>query len=172
MLRFRTLCLFVLAAVLPGAPVLAEQALGPVSGQPVPRFVSLKASQTNLREGPSRDHRIAWVFKRAGEPVEVIAEFETWRRIRDSEGSEGWVMQSMLSGRRTAIVAPWSKEAALPLYTADLASAAPIAQLQPGVLANIDKCSGLWCQIHGDGFRGWIAQEKLWGAYPKEEVKR
>ena len=72
MLRFRTLCLFVLAAVLPGAPVLAEQALGPVSGQPVPRFVSLKASQTNLREGPSRDHRIAWVFKRAGEPKKRV----------------------------------------------------------------------------------------------------
>ncbi len=154
-----------------GSQAQAEQTVGAVSGQPVPRFVSLKSSQTNLREGPSRDHRIAWVFKRAGVPVEVIAEFETWRRIRDSEGSEGWVLHSMLSGRRTALIAPWSKEASLPVYDFDSADAAAAARLQPGVLANIERCNGQWCRLNGDGFRGWIQQEKLWGAYPKEDVK-
>src|SRR5262245_12595892 len=73
------------------------------TGLPVPRYVSLKTDRVNLREGPSKDHRTAWVFQRAGLPVEIVAEFETWRRIRDSEGTEGWVLHSLLSGRRTAL---------------------------------------------------------------------
>jgi len=76
------------------------------TGLPVPRYVSLKTDRVNLREGPSKDHRTAWVFQRAGLPVEIIAEYETWRRIRDSEGTEGWVLHSLLSGRRTALVMP------------------------------------------------------------------
>lgn len=87
----------------------AAQQTGPVTGLPVPRFVSLKSDRVNLREGPSKDHRTIWIFQRAGLPVEVTAEFDIWRRIRDSEGSEGWVLHSLLSGRRTAIVAPWKK---------------------------------------------------------------
>ncbi len=154
----------------PGA-YAADVAVGSVTGQPIPRFVSLKASQTNLREGPSRDHRIAWVFKRAGLPVEVIAEFETWRRIRDSEGSEGWVMLTFISSRRTALVAPWSKEATLPLYERDNESAEVVARLQPSVLTNVEECSGKWCRVNGEGFRGWMQQEKLWGAYPGEKLK-
>ena len=74
-----------------------------------PRYVSLKTDRVNLREGPSKDHRTAWVFQRAGLPVEIVAEYETWRRIRDSEGTEGWVLHSLLSGRRTALVMPWAK---------------------------------------------------------------
>lgn len=79
---------------------------GSVSGLPLPRFVSLKADRVNLREGPSRDHRTTWVFQRAGLPVEVTAEFDVWCRVRDLEGTEGWVLHSLLSGRRTALVAP------------------------------------------------------------------
>ena len=82
---------------------------GKATGLPVPRYVSLKSDRVNLREGPSKDHRTSWVFQRAGLPVEIIAEFETWRRIRDSEGTEGWVLHSLLSGRRTALVTPWAK---------------------------------------------------------------
>jgi len=78
--------------------------LGP-SGLPVPRFVSLKAEKVNVRRGPSSDHPVAWVFQRKSLPVEIVAEFENWRRIRDSEGEEGWILQSMLAGKRTAVVA-------------------------------------------------------------------
>src|SRR3972149_4758083 len=78
------------------------QTAGSASGLPVPRYVSLKVDKVNVRKGPSREHEVNWVFTRAGLPVEVSAEFENWRRIRDAEGSEGWVFPSLLSGRRTA----------------------------------------------------------------------
>src|SRR5919112_1858880 len=91
-----------------GAAVAAADT-GKVTGLPVPRYVSLKTDRVNLREGPSKEHRTAWVFQRAGLPVEITAEFEIWRRIRDAEGTEGWVLHSLLSGRRTALVTPWTK---------------------------------------------------------------
>ena len=92
------------------------QTVGRVSGLPVPRFVSLKADKTNLREGPSKDHRTTWVYQRAGLPVEITAEFGMWRKVRDSDGTEGWVLHNLLSGRRTAIVAPWKKDSIFTLY--------------------------------------------------------
>src|ERR1700724_987370 len=97
-----------LCALAAGGSGRAEQ-IGSASGLPIPRYVSLKSDRVNLREGPSKDHRTIWVFQRAGLPVEITAEFETWRKVRDSEGSEGWVLHSLLSGRRTALVAPWKK---------------------------------------------------------------
>lgn len=144
---------------------------GPVTGLPIPRFVSIKADKVNVRKGPSRDHDIAWIFQRAGLPVEITAEFENWRRIRDSDGAEGWVMQSMLSGRRTALVAPWSKDRMLPVRRTSDDVAPVVAQLEPGVLGAIEACSGEWCRLDGDGFDGWIRQSDLWGAYPGELVE-
>ena len=75
-------------------------ATGSVSGLPVPRFVSLKSDRVNVRSGPNKDQDVRWVYTRAGMPVEVTAEFENWRRIRDWEGAEGWVYHSLLSGKR------------------------------------------------------------------------
>jgi len=97
------------------SPALAQKAeidlsprkKGPSSGLPMPRFVSLKADEVNVRKGPGWDHAVAWIFRRAGLPVEVIAEFDVWRQVRDSEGATGWVIGSLLSGRRTVLVAPW-----------------------------------------------------------------
>jgi SH3-like domain-containing protein len=144
--------------------------LGPVSGLPMPRFVSLKSDRINVRQGPTRDQRVAFIFQKAGLPVEVVAEFENWRRIRDSEGSEGWVLQTFLSGRRTALVAPWSKDRVIALHSQASETSAPVAMLQPGLLANIKECSSEWCRVVGAGFDGWIAQEHLWGAYPGETI--
>src|SRR5215204_4258145 len=109
---------------------------GKATGLPVPRYVSLKSDRVNLREGPSKDHRTSWVFQRAGLPVEIIAEFETWRRIRDSEGTEGWVLHSLLSGRRTALVTPWAKGKQPPINLLDKADdkGGVLAHLQPGVI--------------------------------------
>ena len=84
------------------AHAAGEAPPGPASGLPVPRFVSLKSDRVNVRGGPTKDHDVAWVYTRAGMPVEITAEFENWRRIRDWEGAEGWVYHSLLSGRRTA----------------------------------------------------------------------
>ena len=84
-------------------PSATAQQVGSVTGLPLPRYVSLKSDRINLREGPSKEHRTVWLFQRAGLPVEITAEFDTWRKIRDSEGSEGWVLHSLLSGRRTVL---------------------------------------------------------------------
>lgn len=144
--------------------------IGSVSGLPVPRYVSLKSDRVNLREGPAKDHRTSWVFERAGLPVEITAEFDTWRKIRDSEGTEGWVLHSLLSGRRTALVAPWKKDLVLPLRRSGSDTGAVVANLQPNVLANVKRCDGTWCRVFGDGFDGFIEETNLWGVYPGEHV--
>jgi SH3-like domain-containing protein len=148
-----------------------DVATGSASGLPVPRFVSLKPDRVNVRSGPTRDHEVAFMFTRPALPVEITAESDNWRRIRDVEGSEGWVYHSMLSGRRTALVTAKQPDQLVPLYEeADTASAL-VARLQPGVLGTVKQCSGTWCRIAGTGFDGWIAQDRLWGVYPNEKVE-
>jgi SH3-like domain-containing protein len=146
------------------------QQIGAATGLPVPRYVSLKSDKVNLREGPSRDHRTSWVFQRAGLPVEITGEFETWRKIRDSEGAEGWVLHSLLSGRRTGLVAPWKKGETLALFSQPSDKAPLAAKLQTGVIANIKSCDGDWCRVFGDGFDGFLQQANLWGVYPNEKL--
>ena len=145
--------------------------VGSKSGLPVPRFVSLKPDRVNVRSGPTRDREVAWVYTRAGLPVEITAESDNWRRIRDWEGAEGWVYHSMLSGRRTALVKAKQVDALIPLLAKPDAGAEVIARLQSGVLASVRACTGAWCRIAGSGFDGWIAQERLWGVYPDEKVE-
>ncbi|MFO1103540.1 MAG: SH3 domain-containing protein [Methylocystis sp.] len=145
-----------------------EPQKGPVSGLPLPRYVSLKSDRVNVREGPSKEHPTLWIYERAALPVEITAEFETWRKIRDSEGTEGWVLHSLLSGRRTALVAPWKKEPQL-LVAEDRKT--PLAKLGPGVIGNLRDCDGKWCRIAGKGFDGYIQQENLWGVYPGEKFE-
>ena len=167
-----------LSLLAPIASAHAVDAVGPVTGHKLPRFASLKSDRVNLREGPSKDHRTAWVFQRAGLPVEIMAEFETWRRIRDAEGTEGWVLHSLLSGRRTALVSPWLRgDKAQPVAIYDRADdrGGIVARLSPGVLGNIRSCDGSWCRIAGQGgagteFDGYIRQDRLWGAYPNERI--
>jgi SH3-like domain-containing protein len=159
-------------AVLPLTPGLAlADPVGPVTKLPLPRFASLKTDRVNLREGPSKDHPTKWVYQRAGLPVEITAEFEIWRRVRDSEGVEGWVLHSLLSGRRTALVTPSRKGDSSQIYARPSETAELAATLQSGVVVNIRNCDGAWCQVDGDGFKGYIQQVKLWGAYPNEKIE-
>ena len=144
---------------------------GATSGLQVPRFVSLKSDRVNVRGGPTKDHDVAWVFTRSGLPVEITAESDNWRRIRDWEGSEGWVYHSLLSGRRTAVVTAKTKDDLTPLYDRADPSSAVAAKLEPGVLATVRRCSSGWCRISGSGFDGWIEQQRLWGVYPDEKVE-
>ena len=153
------------------APLGSGEQVGPSTGLPLPRYVSLKSDRVNLREGPSKDHRTLWVFQRAGLPVEITAEFDVWRRIRDSEGAEGWVLQSLLSGRRTALVKPWAKGETLILYREPSQREGEVARLQSGVLANVRTCNGHWCRIYGSGFDGYMQQADLWGVYPNEKIE-
>jgi SH3-like domain-containing protein len=152
------------------ASAAGDLGTGAVSGLPLPRFVSLKSDRVNVRAGPNKDHDVRWVYTRPGMPVEIIAEFENWRRIRDWEGGEGWVYHSLLSGRRTAIVVPSLQVDLVPLFDNPQPEATVVAKLQSGVLASIKSCSGTWCRISGKNFEGWMRQERLWGAYPGEKV--
>jgi SH3-like domain-containing protein len=141
------------------------------SGLPVPRFVSIKADRVNVRGGPDKDHDVAFIYTRVGWPVEITAEFENWRRIRDSDGSEGWVYHSLLSGKRMAAVRLKSKTALAPLHAKPDAQSPVTAQLQVGVLGAVKACTGTWCRLVGRGFDGWIEQNSLWGVYPGEKIE-
>jgi SH3-like domain-containing protein len=149
----------------------AKDAAVTTSGLPVPRYVSLKSDHVNVRAGPTKDNDVAWVYTRSGLPVEITAEFENWRRVRDSEGAEGWVYHSLLSGRRTAVVTMKSKDELAPLYDSADADGAVTARLQAGVIAQVKKCDQHWCRIAGEGFDGWIEQRRLWGVYADEKVE-
>ena len=151
--------------------VMAQAATGPVSGLPLPRFVSLKADKVQIRNGPNKNQDVKWVYQRAGLPVEVTAEFENWRRIRDADGTDGWVYHSLLSGRRTGMVTAKSKDDFIPLHEKPDDKSAVAAQLQPGVLGSVKRCGSNWCRFQGPSFDGWIAQERLWGVYPNEKVE-
>ncbi len=150
------------------ATSLGSVKTGP-SGLPVPRFVSLKGSATNVRRGPSSDHDVLYTYQFKGLPVEITAESEHWRRIRDSEGSEGWVYYSLLSGKRTALIAPWKPGELFMLKQSATANAAPVAKLTSGVMAEVEQCSGAWCEISASGFDGFIEQNLLFGVYPGEQ---
>lgn len=147
------------------------------SGLPLPRFVSLKSNQVNVRVGPGRDYDIAWIFVKGGLPVEVFQESDNWRRIRDAAGNSGWVFHSLLSGRRTALVTPWTTNAEpLPLYRERSIGAKLNARLESGLLLNIEECDGEWCRADlrdasDQSYRGFVQQNKLWGVYPNEEFE-
>jgi SH3-like domain-containing protein len=141
------------------------------------RYVSLKADRVYLRRGPGPEYPVAWVFQRAGLPVEVIREFEVWRQVRDATGTVGWVHSSLLSGRRTALVLPWEvkeNQSGAPLATLrddDNARARAVAQVEAGVLASIISCEKGWCRVSIGNHRGYIEQSKLWGTYPNETIR-
>lgn len=154
-------------------PALAagEVATGSVSGLPIPRFVSLKSDRVNVRSGPNKDQEVRWVYTHAGMPVEITAEFENWRRIRDWEGADGWVYHSLLSGKRTGVVVPNLKDELVPIYARADTESAVVAELQGGVFGTLESCTGTWCEFRGKGFDGWVRQDRLWGAYPNEKVE-
>jgi SH3-like domain-containing protein len=151
-----------------------------LAGLPVPRYVSLKSDRVNVRKGPGADFPVAWVFQRVGLPVEIVKEFETWRQVRDSEGAEGWVQQNLLSGRRTALVAPWDLKAqksadgaaqTTPLHDGPSKSSEVMALVEPGVLANVLSCESGWCRVSVAEQHGYIEQARLFGVYPDEKVR-
>lgn len=134
------------------------------SGLPLPRFVSLNASEVNLRTGPDQRYPIAWVYRRRGLPVEVVQEYGIWRRIRDVEGVEGWVNRHLLSSERTAYITAQIRT----LYARPEAGAPAVWRVEPGVVAKIVLCEEGWCQLNVDGRTGWIRRTEIWGVYPGE----
>ena len=147
--------------VLPTGVVHAQQALvkGPETGLPLPRFVSVKATKARVRQGPSRDHRIEWLFVHRDIPVKVTAEHGHWRRIEDSTGAGGWMHYSLLSGRRSVLVtAP-----RIVLKSAPSANADTIAFAEEGVIARLGDCIEEWCELVAGDMKGWSEISGLWG---------
>jgi SH3-like domain-containing protein len=170
--RLTRLCL--LCAALAGAGAAWPAPAAADSGLPVPRFVTLGSDRVNVRAGPGTQYPVEWIFVRRAMPVEVVDEFDTWRRIRDREGAEGWVHQSLLSGRRGAVVLGDGPQ---PLRADPGPAAEPVARAEPGVIGRLLRCppreteGGGWCYVDLAGYRGWMPRDSLWGVYPFEEVR-
>ncbi len=137
---------------------------GPVTNLPMPRYVSMKASEANMRRGPSLTHRVDWVLTRRDMPLEVIGEYGHWRRVRDKDGASGWVHYSLLSGARTVIV----ETDLLGLRAKPEQDAMVKAYVEAGVVASLGECDPDWCKISADGFKGWVEKSALWGVSAEE----
>lgn len=139
------------------------------SGLPLPRFVTLRSDEVNLRAGPGVRYPVEWVYKKRNLPVEVIAEYDTWRKIRDWQGTQGWVHQGMLSGRRSIIISGNMRT----LRSEPLTNSRPSARLEEGVIARLLECpeGTTWCRIDAQGYEGWLRKAEFWGVYPTENVE-
>jgi SH3-like domain-containing protein len=148
------------------------------SGLPLPRFATTRSSPINVRVGPGTRYDVAWVYVKPGTPVEIIQEFDTWRKIRDFDGSEGWVHQNLLSGNRAGLVAPWRAGEQLPLFSGKSEEGGVRAYLPAGFQVGITECDKAWCTVtamdHPEGggqrsYDGFLPQDELWGVYQDEE---
>lgn len=156
----------------PGIGAPPKRTISPASGLPVPRFVSLKSGRINVRRGPGDDYPIEWVFEKKGLPVEITAESDRWRRIRDREGDVGWVWHSMLDGRRTAIVQNKAGTGEpVALLTEPNPSSGIVAYAEPGVVAQIKACKATWCELKASGYEGWVERGSIWGTYSDENFE-
>jgi SH3-like domain-containing protein len=162
--RFFVIAL-VLAALIGGAQA-AEK-----SAEPLPRFVSLRADTVNLRTGPGSRYPIEYVYHRKGYPLEIVAEFDQWRQVRDWQGTEGWVHQRMVNGARNVVIQGTQRI----LRASGEAGAAPVAKLDPGVIAHLLECSTAWCRIEvqngASDVKGWLSRNEIWGVLQGEVVK-
>lgn len=165
-------------ALAANAPALAQEALTPgsfkafapgaietrvsdFSGQPVPRYASLKFDEVNGRAGPSTDYPVRWNYERAGLPVIIVRESKEWRMIRDPMGDEVWVNKSQLGGQRTAITTDTGL-----VYRDPRLDAARIAKFNAGAVVSLGDCGNAWCRVTADGRKGWVQRSHLWGADP------
>mgnify|MGYP005853479897 CR=1 FL=1 len=139
-------------------------ARGPVTGAPLPRYVSLKTTEGRARRGPARSHRVDWIFTRRDMPLRVTAEFEQWRRVEDADGVGGWVHTTALSVVRTALV---TRDLAA-LRSHPRTNATEVALLERGVVARLLTCQPDWCRLSVDGRRGWVDRRAIWGVDPHE----
>ena len=136
------------------------------SGYPLPRFASLRSREINMRSGPGSNYPILWVYSLPGLPVEIIDEFETWRRIRDWQGSTGWIHQNLLTSKRSALVTGGLRK----LRRKPDEGAAGVALLDQGVLGKLENCQGPWCRVTVEDYDGWLRRDEFFGIYPDEKL--
>jgi SH3-like domain-containing protein len=144
------------------------QVIGEVTKLPIPRFASLNADQSFARSGPGTRFPIAWVYQRKHLPIEIVQEFDTWRKIRDIDGEEGWVHQSLLSGRRYAIQ---NTGQPIPILKSKTDDSRIVAMVESGAVLKLNECESPWCNVSASGFRGWISTLSIWGVYEGEQIQ-
>ncbi|MCH8091872.1 MAG: hypothetical protein IID53_01480 [Proteobacteria bacterium] len=150
-----------------GKTVKNGKGLSGQSGLPLPRYASLRANEVNVRTGPGVRYPVKWVFVRRDLPIEIIAEFSTWRKIRDWQGTEGWVHRSMVSGKRTVIITD-----AVQIMRREPSRWAPaVARVEAGVVAHILECGVDWCRVEAGGLSGWVKQGQFWGRGKREQIQ-
>ena len=154
---------FIFAGFLPLSPAFAGEK-GSVTKLPLPRYVSMKAAEGNVRRGPSLSHRIDWVFKRRDMPLRITAEHGHWRRVEDRDGMGGWVHYSLLSGNRTVLV----EQDELQMRVRPDPKSAVSAKLELGVVARLGDCDLEWCELRTGGYRGWVPKARIWGVAAAE----
>lgn len=153
-----------IVALAAAAPAFA-QACDTPSGQPVPRFVTLKFTEVRGRIGPSTSHPVRWDYRRQGLPVQIVAETENWRRVRDPHGEESWMHRRTLSGRRAVHVIEETG-----LHTRPDVESPETARAEPGAILWLERCRSGWCRLESDGVRGWVIASHLWGTYAHEQA--
>jgi len=156
----------ILTIIAPFFAVAAEKTVMGKSGYLIPRYVSLAKNTVNVRTGPDGKYPILWVFKKAGLPIKVIAEYKDWRKIVDSEGATGWIWGPLLSSRRTALII--AEQQPLLKEPEDNHPVAVIAEA--GVIGKILKCKDGWCKLDINGFKGWLQQTRFWGTLDGEKL--
>ncbi len=164
-MRFLALFLVLVLPFVPFAVQAKDKDSFRSTPYPLPRFVSLSADEAFVRAGPGTRYPVKWVYKKKFLPLEVILEFETWRKVEDYEGHSGWVHQSLLSGKRTALV-HYGENA--DLYQRPREDSRKIAQVEPNVIGHIEECRPEWCQFEAQGYKGWIQRKYIWGVYENE----
>lgn len=139
---------------------------GEVSGLPLPRFISLRSDTVYVRAGPGMRYPVKWVYQRRNYPMQVVQEFDTWRKIRDHDGEEGWVHQSLTSGNRYVLLRGDEPHT---IFRRANDGSRKVAQVEPGVVAKLDECADTWCKVSVSGYSGWLLKNPLWGVYELEE---
>jgi SH3-like domain-containing protein len=152
---------------LAAAAILVVASVAGAAEKQLPRFVTLRADEVNLRTGPGERYPIDWVLIRKGLPVEIVEEFDVWRKVRDMQGSEGWVHQRMLTGARNVVI-----EGGVRILHVEPEAASPaVARAEAGVVARLLECHGPWCRVEAQGIKGWLKRDEVWGVYPDESVQ-
>ena len=143
-----------------GAQAAAPAERQTPSGYPVPRYIILKFPKVNARAGPGEDHKLRFVYRTRGLPLQVVAETSEWRRVCDPEGQVTWVHKRVTDGRRNVIN---MSDRPAPLYRSPKPGAEPAAYLNVRALAGLVRCEKGWCKVKTAGASGWVREGALWG---------
>tara|TARA_B100000902_G_scaffold182379_1_gene175153 strand:- start:410 stop:994 length:585 start_codon:yes stop_codon:yes gene_type:complete len=163
-LKLRPLYIFCTVVVVAIGTHINAAERGPVTNLLLPRYVSLKTNEANARRGPSLSHRIDWIFKKKGMPLEIYGEYDNWRRVRDAEGAGGWIHYSLLSGIRSIIVISSMAD----LHRKSDQNSMIMARIEQNYIADLRKCIKDWCEIDAGKYDGWIRKTDIWGVAPDE----